>query len=75
LETHARRLIDFVGLNWDPACLEFHSTSRTVRTPSHAQVRRPVHSRSTGRWRNYKPFMRPLFEALERHGVVVPEGS
>lgn len=75
LEMHARRLIDFVGLDWDPACLDFHSNPRAVRTPSLAQVRRPIHSRSAGRWRNYQPFMGPLFEAIERHGVVLPEDN
>ena len=63
LEGHARRLIDHVGLEWDPACLEFHSTKRVVRTPSLLQVRQPVHSRSVGRWRNYEPSLEPLFRA------------
>ena len=54
LERHARRLLDFVGLDWHPACLEFHSHRRVVRTPSHAQVRQPIHSRSVGRWRRYE---------------------
>ena len=42
LEAHARRLIDFVGLDWDPACLDFHTTQRVVRTASLLQVRQPV---------------------------------
>jgi tetratricopeptide (TPR) repeat protein len=71
LETHARRLIDYVGLEWDPACLEFHSSRRTVRTPSVVQVRQPIHSQSVGRWRNYEPNIQPLLRALERHGVQV----
>ncbi len=75
LEHHAPLLIDFVGLEWDPACLEFHTNPRAVRTPSLAQVRQPIHSRSSGRWRNYEPYFRPLFEAFERHGVVVPPGD
>ncbi len=49
----ARRLIDFAGLPWDPACLEFHRSGRSVQTLSRWQVRQPVHSRSVGRWRNY----------------------
>jgi hypothetical protein len=71
LEGHARRLIDFVGLEWDPACLEFHSTKRVVRTPSLLQVRQPIHSHSIGRWRNYESSLEPLFRAFERHGVGV----
>ena len=69
LERHARLLIDFVGLEWDPSCLEFHSNPRVVRSPSLVQVRQPIHSRSAGRWRNYEPYLQPLFQALERHGV------
>ena len=71
LEHHARRLIEFVGLEWDPACLHFHSNPRVVRTPSLAQVRRPVHSGSVGRWRNYEPYLEAMFEAFERQGVEV----
>lgn len=52
-EAQARRLIDFAGLPWDPACLEFHRSARAVQTLSRWQVRQPVHARSVGRWRNY----------------------
>jgi hypothetical protein len=72
LERHARLLIDFVGLEWDPSCLEFHTNPRVVRSPSLAQVRRPIHSRSAGRWRNYESYVQPLFHALARHGVEIP---
>ena len=46
------------GLEWDPACLEFHANRRVVRTPSLVQVRQPIHTRSVGRWRN-QPFIQP----------------
>jgi tetratricopeptide (TPR) repeat protein len=71
LEGHARRLIEFVGLTWEPACLEFHLTRRAVRTPSHVQVRQPIHSQSVGRWKNYEPSLQPMFRAFERHGVIL----
>ncbi len=71
IEHHARRLIEFVGLEWHPACLDFHSNRRVVRTPSHAQVRHPVHSRSVARWRLYEETLQPMFQAFERHGVDV----
>ena len=48
LEREARRMLDFLGLPWDPACLEFHRTRRSVRTASVNQVRRPIY-RSVGR--------------------------
>ena len=70
-ERHARALIDFVGLDWHPGCLEFHSHRRVVRTPSHAQVRQPIHSRSVGRWRHYEESLEPLFRALDRYGLTV----
>ena len=52
-EAVARRLIDFVGLPWDPACLQFHRSGRGVQTPSRWQVREPIHRRSSGRWKHY----------------------
>jgi tetratricopeptide (TPR) repeat protein len=71
LEGHARRLLDYLGMEWDPACLEFHLTRRVIRTPSLVQVRQPIHSHSVGRWRNYEPSLQPLFRAFEHHGVEV----
>jgi tetratricopeptide (TPR) repeat protein len=71
LEPNARRLIDFVGLEWDPSCLQFHSTRRVVRTPSMMQVRQPIHSGSLGRWRKYEASLQPAFRAFERYGVEV----
>jgi tetratricopeptide (TPR) repeat protein len=64
VEGSARRLIDFVGLDWDPACVEFHKSSRPVKTASVAQVRRPVYSGSVERWRKYGPGIQPLIDAL-----------
>jgi tetratricopeptide (TPR) repeat protein len=64
VEGSARRLIDFVGLDWDPACVEFHKSSRPVKTASVAQVRRPVYTASVERWRKYGPGIQPLVDAL-----------
>jgi tetratricopeptide (TPR) repeat protein len=52
-ENEARRLIRFLGLDWDPACLAFHETERPVLTASTWQVRQPLYSASVGRWRHY----------------------
>ncbi|MGV8932473.1 MAG: sulfotransferase [Luteimonas sp.] len=62
-ELQARRLIDFVGLPWQPTCLEFHRSERGVQTPSRWQVREPIHGRSAGRWRNYAADL-AAFEAI-----------
>jgi tetratricopeptide (TPR) repeat protein len=75
MEYESRRMIEFLGLDWDPACLEFHSTRRVVRSASQLQVRQPVHSRSVGRWKNYESLLTPLFQALERNGIVAGHGS
>lgn len=61
-----RRLIESVGLTWDPACLAFHRHRRSVRTASLYQVRRPLYGRSVGRWRRFEKHLAPLIEALAR---------
>jgi tetratricopeptide (TPR) repeat protein len=64
LEGTARRLIAALGLDWDPACIEFHATRRAVRTGSLHQVRRPLYATSVGRWRRYEHALADLFAAL-----------
>jgi hypothetical protein len=64
LEAVARRLIAGCGLDWEPACLEFHRTERPVRTASVTQVRQPVYRRSVARWKNFEPALAGLFAAL-----------
>ena len=64
LEGESRRLIAFLGLDWEPACLEFHRTERVVTTASGWQVRQPLYDRSAGRWRHYRRHLAPLFAAL-----------
>jgi hypothetical protein len=53
LEGTARRLVSACGLEWEPACLDFHRNPRPVRTASFNQVRQPVYQSSVGRWKNY----------------------
>lgn len=65
IETESRRIMDFIGLPWDPACLDFHLSERGVQTPSRWQVKQPVHTRSIGRWRNYEAALEPLLEVLD----------
>ncbi|MHB1422927.1 MAG: tetratricopeptide repeat-containing sulfotransferase family protein [Gemmataceae bacterium] len=64
LEGVARRLLSWCGLDWEPACLEFHQTERPVRTASVTQVRQPLYTRSVARWKNYEPALASLFEQL-----------
>jgi hypothetical protein len=64
-ETGARGLLEFLGLPWDPDCLDFHLSDRLVKTASYEQVRRPIYRSSVGRWKHYEPWLGPLREALE----------
>jgi hypothetical protein len=64
LEGQARRLIDFLGLAWDPACLAFYESERAVNTPSAWSVRQPIYSSSVGRWRHYARHLGPLLAVL-----------
>jgi hypothetical protein len=65
LESESRRLIEFLGLEWDPACLAFHETERPVMTASLWQVRQPIYASSIGRWRHYRHHLGPLLQELE----------
>jgi tetratricopeptide (TPR) repeat protein len=62
-ERHIRRLLDFCGLPFDPACLAFHRTRRDVRSPSAMQVREPLR-RDTARAPRYGALLDPLRDAL-----------
>jgi tetratricopeptide (TPR) repeat protein len=73
-ESEARRLIAFLGLEWEPACLEFHKTARTVKTASLWQVRQPLYSSSVGRWQNYRRHIAPLCDAIDID-IDAPNGA
>jgi len=59
-EGWSRRMLDFIGLPWDPKCLDFHQTERVVITASKWQVRQRINAASVGRWRNYEKFLGSL---------------
>ena len=63
-ETWSRNMVNFIGLPWDPRCLDFHLTRRTVITASKWQVRQKMDRSSVARWRNYAPFIGPLQRLL-----------
>ncbi|MGZ8333439.1 MAG: sulfotransferase [Allosphingosinicella sp.] len=63
-EDEVRRLLDHLGLPFDPACLRFHENERAVRTASSEQVRRPINREGLDRWRAYEKWLGPLKEAL-----------
>ncbi|MDH3429911.1 MAG: sulfotransferase [Gammaproteobacteria bacterium] len=70
LENATRRLIDYLELPWEDACLRFHEQAEAVSTASAVQVREPAHTRSIGRWRRYQHQLSPMQEVLEQHGVI-----
>ncbi|MCB1694070.1 MAG: sulfotransferase [Pseudomonadales bacterium] len=72
LEPNARRLIDFLGLDWEPACLAFHEQATAVSTASAVQVREPAHTRSVGRWRRYSAQLEPMIRELAAAGLHSP---
>jgi tetratricopeptide (TPR) repeat protein len=63
-EAEVRRLLDYCGLPFEPACLRFYENDRAVRTASSEQVRRPIFKDAVDHWRNYEPWLDPLKAAL-----------
>ena len=59
-ESWTRKILEFLGLEWDERCLEFHKTKRPVATSSFWQVRQRIYRASVARWRNYEKFIEPL---------------
>lgn len=72
LEGEARRLVAFLGLPWDPACLEFHRNRRTVTTASQWQVREPLYTTGRDRWHRYAQHLGVLCEGLGDLAEVAP---
>lgn len=66
LETQARKMLDFVGLPWNDACLEPHKTDRPILTASKGQVRKPVYKSSVKSSSSYEEQLRPLVEGLAK---------
>ena len=69
-EGMSRKLIEFCGLEWDDACLNFNKTERRVKTASTMQIRQPIYNTSVARWRKYEEQLQPLYEAL---GELAPQ--
>ena len=64
-EPETRRLIEYLGLNWEDACLAPQNNKRSVRTASQQQVRQKVYKGSSQAWRKYEPFLDGVFNELE----------
>jgi Sulfotransferase family len=64
LEGSVRRILDFCELEFEPGCVEYHKTSRSIRTASSEQVRQPIYREGLDQWKNFEPWLGPLKEAL-----------
>jgi tetratricopeptide (TPR) repeat protein len=64
LEGNVQRLLEFCELEFEPGCVEFYKTERTVHSASSEQVRRPIYREGIDQWRNYERWLGPLKEAL-----------
>ncbi len=64
LEGSVRRILDYCGLPFESACVDFHKNTRSVRTPSSEQVRRPIFRDGLDQWKNFELWLEPLRDAL-----------
>lgn len=64
LEGNVRRILEFCGLKFEPACVEFYKLERNIQTASSEQVRQPIFREGLSQWRNYEPWLGPLRDAL-----------
>jgi hypothetical protein len=64
LEGEVRRLLDYLGLPFDPDCLDFHANERAVRTISSGQVRKPINRSGIDQWKPFEQWLGPLRDAL-----------
>lgn len=64
-ETQSRKLVEWIGLDWDPQCLSFYDSDRLVRTASITQVRQPIYRSSVQKWKAYEPYLPDLLLPLE----------
>lgn len=71
-QTWVAKVLDFCGLDWEDACLNFHKTNRQVVTASYDQVRKPLYKTSVARWKNYAQQLEPVSRILGLHGDAYP---
>jgi predicted TIM-barrel fold metal-dependent hydrolase len=64
LEINVRRILEFCGLEFEPQCIEFHKTERSVRSASSEQVRQPISRDGLDHWKHFEPWLDPLKDAL-----------
>jgi hypothetical protein len=73
-EATSRRLVEYCGVSWQPACLAFERNERPCLTASAAQVREPIYRSSVGLWRRYRAQLQPLAAELAAGGLAIEPG-
>ena len=66
LEGQVRRILSFLELPFEDACISFHKTERSVRTASSEQVRQPINKKGMGRWKPYAKHLKPLINSIDK---------
>ncbi len=72
LEGQVRRILEYCELDWEASCLNFHETSRSVKSASSEQVRQPIYTSAVNTWRHYEAHLGPLIETLEPLLAALP---
>ncbi len=70
-EGETRRILDYCGLEWEDACMDFHRNQGPVATASASQVRQPIYSSSVGLWQQYARQLAPFADKLREHGIEI----
>ena len=70
-EVEVRKILNFLDLPWEEACLKFNEREATVKTFSRMQVRNPINRGSIARWRNYEKHLSPVIAILKRAGMQI----
>ena len=68
-ETEVRKMLDFLGLPWEEACLNLNETQSSIRTFSRAEVRNRINTASISRWRNYEKHLSPIIDTFKQAGI------
>jgi tetratricopeptide (TPR) repeat protein len=70
-EVETRRILEYLNLDWEDSCLDFHKHKGAAATASAAQVRQPIYNSSVGRWKSYQEQLAPFVSKLKEHGIDV----
>jgi tetratricopeptide (TPR) repeat protein len=65
------RLLEFCGLPWEDACLDFHRNAAPSTTASATQVRQPIYDSSVAQWQHYASHLEGLRSQLVAAGIAV----